>query len=75
MLARSFLLPRGARLIGRIVVFDRPEGLMVKRVKRISEGRVWVEGDNQALSEDSRVFGWLEDRDLRGVLVGRALRL
>lgn len=75
VLVQSFLLPRGERLIDRVVVFERPEGLMIKRVKQVEGDRIWVEGDNQALSIDSREFGWIRKQDLTGVLIGKGKRL
>ncbi|MBP6005391.1 hypothetical protein KA531_00590 [Candidatus Saccharibacteria bacterium] len=75
VLVQSFLLPRGERLIDRVVVFESPEGLMIKRVKQVEGDRIWVEGDNQALSIDSREFGWIRKQDLTGVLIGKGKRL
>jgi phage repressor protein C with HTH and peptisase S24 domain len=43
------------------VVIIRHEGLeKIKRVARITQGQVYVTGDNQAYSTDSRLFGWLD---------------
>lgn len=37
---------------------DRPELLVVKRCRRLLPGGgVWLEGDNPAASDDSRLFG------------------
>jgi SOS-response transcriptional repressor LexA len=35
----------------------RPELLVVKRVRRSVRGGHWVEGDNEFVTDDSRVFG------------------
>ena len=35
----------------------RPELLVVKRVRRLVPGGVWVEGDNSLVTDDSRSFG------------------
>jgi nickel-type superoxide dismutase maturation protease len=47
--------------VGDVVVVrrpDRPELLVVKRVRRrLSDGRLWLAGDNSAASDDSRSFG------------------
>lgn len=53
---------------------DLPERQLVKRVLwqgRPEGGRrvVWVEGDNVAASTDSRSFGLVRRREVRGVLV------
>jgi nickel-type superoxide dismutase maturation protease len=52
--------------VGSVVVVRRPERLVVKRaVRRTAEG-LWVEGDNAAASDDSRVFGHVRDADVIG---------
>jgi nickel-type superoxide dismutase maturation protease len=62
--AGDFLLVRyGGRAArgGDVVVVrrpDRPELLVVKRVRRrLSDGRLWLAGDNPSESDDSRIFG------------------
>lgn len=40
---------------------DRPELLVVKRAVRREPGGWWVEGDNAAASDDSRLFGAVPD--------------
>ena len=40
---------------------DRPGLLLVKRVVRREAGGWWVEGDNAAASDDSRLFGPVPD--------------
>ncbi len=63
LLPGDFLLVRrGARIrAGDLVVVrrpDRPDLLVVKRaVRRVGPDRWWVEGDNPAQSDDSRLFG------------------
>jgi signal peptidase I len=53
--------PRRTPSIGRIVLVklaDRP--LAVKRLTAVDDdGRIWVEGDNELASTDSRQLGWL----------------
>lgn len=49
---------------GGIVVVrrpDRPELLVVKRLVRRTPDGWWVEGDNPAASDDSRLFGPVPD--------------
>jgi nickel-type superoxide dismutase maturation protease len=54
-------LPAGARPAPGAVVLARfparPELLVVKRVRRVLPGGVWVEGDNPLVTDDSRSFG------------------
>jgi len=57
----------GARGVqeGDVVVLERPDRpglLVVKRAARREPGGWWVEGDNVAASDDSRVFGVVPDR-------------
>jgi nickel-type superoxide dismutase maturation protease len=51
---------------GAVVVVRRPERLVVKRAVRRTDGGWWVEGDNAAASDDSRVFGPVDDGDVLG---------
>ena len=50
---------------------DRPGFLLVKRAVRRTPDGWWVEGDNAAASDDSRVFGPVPDTDVRGRVVAR----
>jgi nickel-type superoxide dismutase maturation protease len=52
--------------VGDVVVVRRPDRdlLLVKRVVRREPEGWWVEGDNSARSDDSRVFGVVPDRDV-----------
>ncbi len=52
---------------GDVVVLERPDRpglLIVKRVVRRDGQGWWVEGDNAAASDDSRLFGPVPDRFL-----------
>ena len=52
---------------GAVVVVRRPERLVVKRVTRLTaDGRVWVQGDNDYVTDDSRTFGAVEVADVVG---------
>jgi phage repressor protein C with HTH and peptisase S24 domain len=52
------------------VVIIRHGGLeKVKRIQRIKQNQIFVVGDNQERSTDSRSFGWLH----RSVVVGRVI--
>ena len=59
---------------GDIVVVEQPGGsglLMVKRLVRMESSGYWVEGDNPDQSRDSRHFGPVDARLIRGRLVLR----
>ena len=51
---------------GAVVVVRRPERFVVKRAVRRTERGWWVEGDNAAASDDSRVFGSVRPEDVVG---------
>ncbi len=52
--------------VGSVVVVRRPGRLVVKRAIRHGDEGWWVEGDNAAASDDSRVFGHVADADVLG---------
>lgn len=55
--------------VGTIVML-RHDGIeKIKRIARIESGRVYVLGDNPAVSTDSRQFGWLGLETVRATLV------
>ena len=69
-------VPRGRALApGSLVVLEhpqRPSYEIVKRVTRIvDDDRVWVEGDNERASSDSRSFGPVARDAIRGVVRAR----
>jgi nickel-type superoxide dismutase maturation protease len=70
------LLRRGGRArVGDVVLLRRPdrrELLVVKRVTGlVADGRLWVEGDNPAASDDSRLFGPVGAAAIEGRVVWR----
>jgi nickel-type superoxide dismutase maturation protease len=51
---------------------DRGELLVVKRVRDVlSDGRLWLAGDNPAESDDSRVFGAVPAEAVEGRVIWR----
>lgn len=48
-----------------------PDRVMVKRAARVDDGEVELVGDNQGASTDSRTFGWVPLRTVRGRAVYR----
>ncbi len=53
---------------GDIIVMRHPrkEMRLVKRISRADGHRYFVIGDNEALSEDSRTFGYISSKDILG---------
>lgn len=51
--------PRRIR-VGDVVIVHHEGVDKVKRVKDLSDGKVYLVGDNPASSTDSRDFGWLD---------------
>ena len=53
---------------------DRPGIFVIKRLIEIgsgeNNGKVWVEGDNEA-STDSREWGWISTAELRAIVLFR----
>lgn len=69
----AVLVRRGGRPIrpGDVVVAvfrSRPDLLVVKRAVRPQDGGWWVRGDNDLITDDSRVYGVA---DVRGRVVAR----
>jgi type IV secretory pathway protease TraF len=56
--------------VGDIVGFQLPGEKLpfIKRVIKIENGNLWVEGDNKEHSADSRVFGWITPDKVIGVV-------
>jgi hypothetical protein len=45
---------------GQVVIVERENKQLIKRIERIEADKVFVIGDNLAHSIDSRQFGWLD---------------
>jgi nickel-type superoxide dismutase maturation protease len=61
----------GRPRVGDVALLEhphRPEALVVKRLVRRDPEGWWVLGDNAGASEDSRQFGAVPARNVRGVL-------
>ncbi len=52
--------------VGDIVIIQKNEKEIIKRLKKIEKNRVWIEGDNRSGSTDSRQFGWIDKSDILG---------
>lgn len=55
--------------VGDVVVIRHQGMEKIKRITQLKPGAVFVAGDNQAHSTDSRHFGWLE----RSLVVGKII--
>ena len=51
---------------GAVVVVRLAGRLMVKRVTRVGDDGVWVQGDNDAVTDDSRTYGAVPCADVVG---------
>jgi nickel-type superoxide dismutase maturation protease len=70
------LVRRGTRArVGDVVLIRRPDRvdlLVVKRVREVlSDGRLWLSGDNPSASADSREFGAVGRDGVAGRVVWR----
>lgn len=54
---------------GQVVVAFMNGREVVKRIKSIENGRIFLEGDNQDASTDSRTHGSVTDSKIEGVVV------
>ncbi len=64
-----FLLKTQNLKVGQIAIAkrpDRPNLLVIKRVKAVTKNGYWLEGDNQSESDDSRIFGEVENELVLG---------
>ncbi len=54
---------------GQVVIAYYHGREIVKRIHDYKDGLVYLVGDNEDQSTDSREYGWLVDRHIRGKLV------
>lgn len=54
---------------GDLVAVENGGRLMVKRVEKINGKSVYVVGDNQKMSTDSREFGWVKTNKIIGKII------
>ena len=55
--------------VGDIVLAFMDGREVVKRISEYRDGQVFLVGDNESQSTDSRTHGWLIDRQVHGKLV------
>ena len=67
--------PPSAAVIGDIVFVSHPymQGVrLIKRVREIgADGKLFLVGDNETESTDSRTLGWFSPSDMRGKVICR----
>ena len=64
-------------LVGKIVLIEResyPGIFYIKRVTLIDQRGIWVQGDNEGASTDSRQWGFLTPEEIIGVALKQAPR-
>lgn len=61
----------GPIVLGDIVVFDRESQFDVKRVLHIEAEGIFVQGDNDRVSTDSRTYGFIPFDDVVGTVTFR----
>ena len=64
-------------LVGKVAVVEResyPGVYLIKRVIRADSSGIWVEGDNQEASTDSRSWGAITPNEIVGVVLTRYKR-
>jgi len=54
--------------IGDIVVLKK-EKYIIKRIAKIRKEQVFLLGDNKKESSDSRVFGWINKKEIVGKVI------
>lgn len=52
-----------------LVVFRKDGKEIVKRVQKCDDRRIFVVGDNQKMSTDSRHFGWVDKKEIIGKVI------
>ena len=52
--------------VGDVVVAFQHGREVMKRITKMKDGHVFLEGDNEKASTDSRDYGWLIDRHVVG---------
>ena len=57
--------------VGDIIVFRQvvPPFVLCKRIKKIVKNKMWVEGDNKKESIDSRMFGFIDRKNIIGKVI------
>jgi phage repressor protein C with HTH and peptisase S24 domain len=62
-------LRRGSTKPGRLVIVDHGGREIVKRLAKVSKNKLYIVGDNQAHSSDSRHYGWINKNCLLATVI------
>ncbi len=54
---------------GSVIILEHQGLEKIKRVEKLEAGKLFVVGDNLSQSTDSRQFGWLDARQIRGRII------
>lgn len=60
--------------VGDVVIVRHHHLEIIKRIDQLQDGNVYLLGDNQEESTDSRQFGWLPASSIIAVVIGGARR-
>lgn len=66
-LAYLFTNPKSSDVVA--VRDPRDNKILIKRITKKERTKYFVQGDNKLASTDSRVFGWIEKRDIIGQVI------
>ncbi|MBI2600409.1 S26 family signal peptidase [Candidatus Daviesbacteria bacterium] len=55
--------------IGDLVVVTKNGKKIVKRIKMLDNRQLFILGDNEKMSTDSRTFGWIKEEDILGKVI------
>lgn len=61
----------GPIVLGDVVVFNREQQFDIKRILRIEADGIFVQGDNDLVSTDSRTYGLIPHENVIGVATYR----
>ncbi|OGH42216.1 MAG: nickel-type superoxide dismutase maturation protease [Candidatus Levybacteria bacterium RIFCSPLOWO2_02_FULL_36_8b] len=53
------------------IVIIKREKYIIKRIAKIKKGQIFVLGDNENASTDSRSFGWTDKKEIIGKVIAK----
>ncbi len=69
VLVSSLPLKFGKPKVGDIVVFEKYNKYYIKRIKEVKKDKYFLEGDNKKDSQDSKRFGLVEEKQIKGKVI------